>query len=98
MWCIASSTRISPKRSLPSSFSAWRTSCTETLIFAPHSDLYVAARIEAGEPEDTAYPRARSPDDRPAAVAQPRPASRDQPGRPAVHETRSGQGEDQALR
>src|ERR1039458_5519966 len=30
---MASSTRISPKRSRPSSFNAWRTSCIETLIY-----------------------------------------------------------------
>ena len=45
MRCIASSTRISPKRSLPSSSSAWRTSCTETLhLSAPDCSLTGAKR------------------------------------------------------
>src|SRR5207344_877801 len=105
IWCIASSTRISPNRSLPSSFSAWRTSCIETLISsAPGSfsrcttrgsRFYLAVSVEAGQFEDAAHAGPRTADNRPAAAGQPLPGAGDQPRRPAIHEVRPAQVEDE---
>src|SRR6478736_5251556 len=103
IWCIASSTRISPNRSLPSSFSAWRTSCIETFICllpvvfwrctTRRSRFYLAASVETGQLEDAAHAGPWTADDRPAAAGQPLPGADDQPRRPAVHEVRPAQVE-----